>query len=127
MINFIQETLNIMELNGKQKDDIKHIGSKDCYIEIDDFFRVFDVDYDNSFGSPHMPTDMVIIFNDGSWLERHEYDGSEWWEFKQTPKICTERKFTRKDKVFEYHMWSKLVEFENGQKYKSEFKYFKAI
>jgi len=29
----------------------------------------------------------IIVFNDGSWLERREYDGSEWWEFQQTPQI----------------------------------------
>lgn len=28
---------------------------------------------------------------DGSWFERHEYDGSEWWEYKEKPAV---------DKVF---------------------------
>lgn len=27
-----------------------------------------------------------VVFNDGSWLERHEYDGAEWWEYKRTPR-----------------------------------------
>ena len=28
----------------------------------------------------------VIAFKDGSWLERGEYDGSEWWELCVMPK-----------------------------------------
>jgi hypothetical protein len=26
-----------------------------------------------------------VVFTDGSYFERYEYDGSEWWEFKATP------------------------------------------
>lgn len=29
----------------------------------------------------------VVWFKDGTWLERGEYDGSEWWEYKCTPEI----------------------------------------
>ena len=28
----------------------------------------------------------VIAFNDGTWLDRGEYDGSEWWEKHQFPR-----------------------------------------
>lgn len=28
----------------------------------------------------------TIVFKDNSWLERGEYDGSEWWQRCQTPK-----------------------------------------
>lgn len=41
--------------------------------------------YDNGFGSQELYG--YIWFNDGSWLERAEYDGSEWWEYKTTPEI----------------------------------------
>ena len=27
-----------------------------------------------------------IVFKDNTWIERHEYDGAEWWEYKETPK-----------------------------------------
>lgn len=26
-----------------------------------------------------------MVVGDDWWLERHEYDGSEWWEFKRLP------------------------------------------
>ena len=43
------------------------------------------IDYNDGFGSQELGG--IIVFNDGSWLDRREYDGSEWWEFQQTPKI----------------------------------------
>ena len=27
----------------------------------------------------------LLIVGDDWWLERHEYDGAEWWEFKTLP------------------------------------------
>jgi hypothetical protein len=27
-----------------------------------------------------------MVIGSDWWLERHEYDGSEWWEFKSLPK-----------------------------------------
>jgi len=41
-------------------------------------------DYDNGFGGAEIASDLVVV-GDGWWLERHEYDGSEWWEHKQLP------------------------------------------
>ena len=26
-----------------------------------------------------------MVVGNNWWLERHEYDGSEWWEYKQFP------------------------------------------
>ena len=40
--------------------------------------------YDDGFGGANVE-DVFIVFDDGSWLERGEYDGSEWWEYKITP------------------------------------------
>jgi len=41
--------------------------------------------YNNGYGSQEL--DGIVVFNDNSWLERWEYDGSEGWDFKQTPQI----------------------------------------
>ena len=40
-----------------------------------------DFEYDNGYGSQELFGE--IIFKDGSWLERGEYDGSEWWSYKK--------------------------------------------
>lgn len=35
------------------------------------------LDYDNGFGSQELHG--YVWFTDGTWAERREYDGSEWW------------------------------------------------
>lgn len=35
-------------------------------------------------GAQHVATDLVLVGDDW-WIERCEYDGSEWWEFKTIP------------------------------------------
>lgn len=47
-------------------------------------------EYDNSYGAQHLFG--TVWFNDDSWLERGEYDGSEWWEHKSLPVIPEELK-----------------------------------
>ena len=42
--------------------------------------------YDNGFGGAEVHGDLKIVGNDW-WMERGEYDGSEWWEFKTLPKL----------------------------------------
>lgn len=41
------------------------------------------INYDAGFGSQELYG--TVVFNDGSWLERYEYDGSERWVYKETP------------------------------------------
>lgn len=50
-----------------------------------DFLNKIDFLYDSGYGSPEI--DGFIWYNDGTWSERGEYDGSEWWEYKNTPEI----------------------------------------
>ena len=45
-------------------------------------------EYDNGYGVQEL--DGVIWYTDGTWSERGEYDGSEWWEHKECPEIPTE-------------------------------------
>lgn len=44
-----------------------------------------DFEYDNGYGSQALFG--YIWYADGSWSERGEYDGSEWWEHKTCPPI----------------------------------------
>jgi hypothetical protein len=56
--------------------------------ELDEFFNSIDFEYDNGYGSQYLCG--FVWLKDGSWLERAEYDGSEWWEHKVCPKIPEE-------------------------------------
>lgn len=43
------------------------------------------IEYDSGYGSQEW--EGWISFQDGSWIERSEYDGSEWWSLKACPKL----------------------------------------
>lgn len=34
-----------------------------------------------SYGVAEVNQNLRVVFKDGSWLERQEYDGAEWWEY----------------------------------------------
>ena len=85
MANLLIETIRKMESNNKSFDDISWYGNNKSILDLDKFHLIMDIKYDASYGSTKMPLDFVIVFKDNTWLERHEYDGSEWWEYKQTP------------------------------------------
>lgn len=42
------------------------------------------IDYDDGYGTQEV--EGYIVFKDGTWLSRGEYDGSEWWVFNSIPK-----------------------------------------
>lgn len=86
-MNLLHETEKELEAAGKTWDSVSFIGSADgayrCSVE---FFKLLaNANYDNGYGSAEVAQDLVIVFWDGTWLERYEYDGSEWWEHKSTP------------------------------------------
>ena len=56
--------------------------SKEEYLK---FLDTLNFSYDSGYGSQELYG--TIWYEDGSWSERGEYDGSEWWEYKKTPVI----------------------------------------
>ena len=40
--------------------------------------------YNSGVGSREISPGLVVVGKNW-WLERHEYDGSEWWEYKTKP------------------------------------------
>ena len=53
--------------------------------DYDAFIKSLDINYNAGFGGQELYGN--IWFTDGSWAERGEYDGSEWWEIPSEPKI----------------------------------------
>lgn len=85
MINLWDETIKILEVHKKTFDNVVAICGNDFQITKEDFIKYSNTDYDAGYGAPEVAEDLIII-GDDFWLERHEYDGSEWWEFKRMPK-----------------------------------------
>ena len=82
----LQETIECLINNGKDLTEVKWVGSKDGIRAITwaEFADIAVFEYDSGFGGQKIASDLVIV-GDNWWLERNEYDGSEWWEFKALP------------------------------------------
>lgn len=57
-------------------------------IAVRDFLNSLDFDYDSGYGGQELFG--FIWYKDGTWSERGEYDGSEWWVYKSCPSIPNE-------------------------------------
>ena len=94
IISFEEETDELIQNLKKEVKEytIKYLGDNK-YIQVyqgrkriewsnipDDRLR-YSPDYGNQVWSGW------VTFTDGTWIERHEYDGSEWWEYKETPSL----------------------------------------
>lgn len=104
MPNLLRETLEILVDRNKTPEDVEFVsvatslrwtGTMWCmpWSELpaqcgpwEAFVALADVEYDNDFGGQEVHDSLKIVFTDGSWLERAEYDGSEWWVYNETPK-----------------------------------------
>ena len=49
------------------------------------FIENLDFDYDHSYGTQHLFG--KIWYEDDSWSDRYEYDGSECWDYKSCTKV----------------------------------------
>ena len=56
--------------------------------DYEEFLKFLDRLYDNGYGGQELFG--TVWLTDGTWLERGEYDGSEWWEHKVCPEIPEE-------------------------------------
>lgn len=83
-MNLLKETKEILKDNKKNIDDIVWVGTNKYFIDKETFIKLANIDYDDGYGSPKVATNLLIV-GDNWWLERHEYDGAEWWEFKKIP------------------------------------------
>ena len=87
-MNLYSETIDRLKKNGYGIADIEAVCGDDFAIPIENFLEVAKkTNYDNGYGGQEVATDLIIKMKDGSWFERGEYDGSEWWAYKKSPEI----------------------------------------
>lgn len=79
MINFLEETIEEIRRAGHKIEDVVCITDTKHYINWNDFKHLADFKYDASYGIHEIQLELTIILNNGTWLERREYDGKEWW------------------------------------------------
>jgi hypothetical protein len=84
-VNLKLETIEVLQKQGKTIEDIVWAGCKQFKIPVEKFLEIANRYYDNGFGGQEVAMDLIVVGKD-FWLERHDYDGSEWWEYKEMPK-----------------------------------------
>lgn len=111
-MNLLKETKEVLALHGKTIADILWVGLRfygwrksetDKRLPVgswSDFEKLADFNYDAGYGGIEIASGLVVVGNDW-WLERGEYDGSEWWEFKRLPERPDDTTELRKDDLKE--------------------------
>lgn len=85
-MNLWKETIETLEKWGYKWDDVKSVFGYKFQITKENFERVAkETDYDEGYGAAKVAEDLMILLNDGAWMSREEYDGSEWWSVHKTP------------------------------------------
>ncbi len=94
-MNLLKETTETLERHDKRPADVQWVGTRDGVRSgsWDSFAEIASViEYNNGYGGAEISYDRsgdgaegLVVVGDGWWLERGEYDGSEWWEFKSPP------------------------------------------
>jgi len=106
MGTLLSETTRVLRGNWKTPKDVKRVWCKEFKTTRKNFVDIADIDYDWWYWAAEIATDLLVVW-EGFWLERHEYDWSEWWEFKSTP---VEPKETKTIKAVRGGMWMTLLE-----------------
>ena len=96
-MNLLKETQAAIKSSGHRPKDIIFIGSEETGHQCtwEEFQVLADQEYDAGYGAQEVARDLVIVFSDGSKMWRHEYDGSENWEYSKP--------FERPDKSLPIH------------------------
>lgn len=59
--------------------------------EYKEFLQKLNFEYDAGYGGQEL-YGTVWLMEDHTWLDRGEYDGSEWWAYNKCPKVPDELK-----------------------------------
>lgn len=86
-MNLFKETDETLDEQGYDWSDVKWVGSPDIkFPTVNEFIKVAKAtEFEDGYGAQEIPFDLVIMLKDGTWFERHEYDGSEWWDYIKRP------------------------------------------
>lgn len=90
MVNLLTETLDVLKRYGKTPKDVLWVGDQYKKTTWENFERISNFEYDSGYGCSEIESSLIIV-GDTWWLEREDYDGSEWWEFKEHLKCESNR------------------------------------
>lgn len=104
-MNLLDETKGAISQSEHSTDDVRFVGSRDGRLGIpwSQVEKVLDVDYFDGYGGQEIAVDLVVVFTDGGFLRREEYDGSEWWEYEPPFRVPETQKPFKLVKALSYH------------------------
>lgn len=86
MVNLLAETIESLAHAGKCPKDVEFVKTRNGSLTWDQFATVTkDFEYNCGYGTNKICMHLKIV-GDNWWLERHEYDGMENWEYKTMPQ-----------------------------------------
>lgn len=86
MRNLREETIAVLKKHGRKWSDVVGVCGSDFQIAKEQFWELANKRYDSGYGGNEVAIDLKVVGKD-FWLERHEYDGAEWWEYKEIPNL----------------------------------------
>lgn len=90
-MNLYKEVIEELKDHDKTVQDIVFVAGDNKLIPVDEFMEYArNFNYNAGFGSEYVNLSLIIV-GDNWWLERHEYNGAEWFEFKTIPVKPTEK------------------------------------
>ena len=93
MSNLLKETIQDLAEHDLYGADVIWVGSSDgkFAIEWHEFAALADFNYNEGFGGQEVAEDIVIV-GENWWMSRHEYDGSESWQYHTLPTRSSKAK-----------------------------------
>lgn len=81
-MNLLKELKEVLKENNKTIRDIKWIGTRRVYVNIDEFLELADTEYTSNSEWQEIAINLLIV-GDNWWLERRAHDEVEWFEYKE--------------------------------------------
>ena len=85
MAILLEETKEVLRENGVSTADVYAVITDEGWCTWAEFEKVANIPYEAGYGLPKIDLSLKILGPDW-WLERVEYDGSEWWDFRRMPE-----------------------------------------
>ena len=107
--NLRKETIAVLKEHGKKWSDVVGVCGNDFQITKEQFLELADKRYDSGYGGNEVALDLKVVGKD-FWLERNEYDGAEWGEYKEIPNLSA-LPIKKVDRIIrdEDHYWADSI------------------
>lgn len=119
MVNLLVETEEVLKSNNKTWNDVRLISDGEGEYTIEDFKRWANHRYDSGYGVEEV-NPCLTISGDGWWLQRSEYDGSEWWDYCEAKVVEGDPIYHTTNNLFVGDRAKRIARIEKEQAQKGE-------